>query len=50
MLLKSGGTPGDNAAHNNDVMEDPYNFPSIWCTQVGYNDKGLVSGNAGKFD
>jgi hypothetical protein len=40
--------PGNN--HTNDVMEDPYNFPQVWCTQAGYNDWGIVNSNRAKYD
>lgn len=41
--------PDPNNLHTNDVMEDHYNFPSIWCTQAGYNDWGIVNSNRAKY-
>jgi hypothetical protein len=42
--------PDTNNVHPNDVMEDHYNFPSIWCTKAGYNDWGIVNSNSDKYD
>lgn len=42
--------PDPNNLHTNDVMEDHYNFPNLWCTQSGYNDWGKVNANRAKYD
>jgi len=42
--------PDPSNLHTNDVMEDHYNYPNIWCTQAGYNDKGIVASHASKYD
>lgn len=42
--------PDPNNLHTNDVMEDHYNFPNLWCKQTGYNDWGRVNGAAGTYD
>lgn len=36
--------------HPVDVMENQYQAPDFWCTTSGYNDWGLISFNAAKFD
>lgn len=38
------------SGHPNDVMEDPYGYANAWCTKAGYNDKGIITNNSGKFD
>jgi hypothetical protein len=38
------------AGHPDDLMEDPYHYANIWCTKAGYNDKGIMTNNADKFD
>lgn len=42
--------PDPNGLHPNDVMEDHYNAPDWWCSKSGYNDRGIINGNAGKYD
>ncbi len=41
---------GDNPAHPDDVMEDPYGDPGVWCGPSGTNDAGIMASYAGRFD
>ncbi len=42
--------PDPNNLHTNDIMEDHYNYPNLWCTQPGYNDWGIVNSHRTKYD
>lgn len=42
--------PDSGNDHQNDVMEDHYNYPDFWCEQPGYQDHGIVYAFRDKYD
>jgi hypothetical protein len=45
-----GNNDASGAAHPNDIMEDPYNFPNSWCSHEDWEHYDTMTFNAGKYD
>jgi hypothetical protein len=44
------GAPDRPASHPNDVMENPYSWPNVWDIDPAWNDYGIMTSNADKYD